>query len=222
MSTREGKCCLSQCSCRCFSEAGSTLQPMRMLAARSPIPPHSSLITMKQLPSTPCHNLTWLYLAQRFVRKPFPSFSGRGTPREIAHGSRVVLSGQSSFIADTIVGNVLGLGMSWVIRIILPSSCFSILGTLFWYCTTCIFSQGENMLLTQAFTLLLDCIHSSSGTIGVKWSSKKGLYFQIRSTSMAKDPTRSYPPNGKEYWRSWHRLSNPTSPPGALLVAMLE
>lgn len=53
-----------------------------------------------------------LYLAQRFAHKPFPSSSGLGTPREIAHGSRVVLSGQSSFIADTIAGNVLGLGMS--------------------------------------------------------------------------------------------------------------
>ncbi len=157
-------CCLSQCSGRCFSEAGSTLQPMRMLAARSPIPLHSSLITMKQLPSTLCHNLTW----HHFARIPFPSFSGLGTPREIAHGSRVVLSGQSSFIADTIVGNVLGLGMSWVIRIILPSSHFYLLGALFWYCTTCTFSQGKNMLLTQAFTLLLDCIHSSS-TIG--WRS---------------------------------------------------
>lgn len=39
-------------------EAGSTLQPMRMLAARSPIPPHSSLITMKIHETTPCHNLT--------------------------------------------------------------------------------------------------------------------------------------------------------------------
>ena len=185
----------SQCEC--------SLHDRQYLRTRH----YSSLITMKQLRVTTSHDSSWLYLAQRFAHKPFPSSSGRGTPREIAHGSRVVLSGQSSFIADTIAGNVLGLGMSWVLRIILPSSRFYVLGALFWYCTTCTHKARTCSWRKRSHCFLIASIPPSEPSGEVKQYT--GLYFQIPSTSSLWPrilQIRSYPPNGiMENWNipSW-------------------
>lgn len=101
--------------------------------------------------------------------------------------------------------------LAWVCRECFGSFCPPRVSTYWEHCSGIavlhyMHSQGENMLLTQTFTLLLDCIHSSFGTIG--WS--EAVHRPILSDTfhikpLAKDPTNKILPT------KWHhgKLKHP-------------
>lgn len=160
---------------------------------------HSSLITMKIHETTPCHNLTWLMTlaCAKICAQTIPIIFRTRHPKRNRSWQPC-----RPFRSVFFHCRYHSWQCAWPGYVVSASDHTGSTVLVLHY----MHSQGENMLLTQTFTLLLDCIHSSFGTIG--WS--EAVHRPILSDTfhikpLAKDPTNKILPT------KWHhgKLKHP-------------